>query len=188
MKWGMKYMLHKGNDEIETDPFHIFLSGGAGVGKTFLVNVISEYLKKILVLPGQNFDEEPSIAVTAFTGKAACKINGTTVHTAFQVPLYGPNKRTKTELKGKGLQDLQNKYKHLKVLIIDEIFMVGKLTFRDLNKFLRQIKNNNLDFGEISILPVGDVFQLPTVKQSTIFANPSLIDAWFLFKLLSSLK
>ena len=109
-------------------------------------------------------------------------------NTAFQVPLYGPNKRTKTKVKGKGLQDLQNKYKHLKVLIIDELSMVGKITFRDLNKFLRQIKNNNLDFGGISIFPVGDVFQLPTVKQSTIFANPSLIDAWFLFKLLSSLK
>ena len=69
MKWGMKY------DEIETDPFHIFLSGGAGVGKTFLVNVISEYLKKTLVLPGQNSDEEPSIAVTASTEKPACNIN-----------------------------------------------------------------------------------------------------------------
>ena len=82
-------MLHKENDDIEPDPFHIFLSGDAGVGKTFLVNVIIEYLKKTLVFPGQNSDEEPSIAVTASTGKAACNINGTTVHTAFQLPLYG---------------------------------------------------------------------------------------------------
>ena len=115
----MKYMLHKENDEIEPDPFHIFLSRGAGVGKTFLVNVIIEYLKKILLFPGQNSDEEQSIAITASTGKAACNINGTTVHTAFQLPLYGPNKRPKRELKGKELQDLQYKYKHLKILIID---------------------------------------------------------------------
>ena len=33
MKWTMKYMLHNENDETEPDPFHIFLSGGAGVGK-----------------------------------------------------------------------------------------------------------------------------------------------------------
>ena len=179
----MKYMLHKENNETEPDPFHIFLSGGAGVGKTFLVNVIIEYLKKTLLFLGQNSDEEPSIATTASKGKAACNINGTTVHTVFQLPLYGPNKRPKTELKGKELQYLQNKYKYLKVLIIDEISMVGKLTFRDLNKFLRQIKNNNLDFGGTSALLVGDLFQLPPVKQSTIFANPSLTDAWFLFKL-----
>ena len=61
--------------------------------------------------------------------------------------------------------------------------MVGKLTLRDLNKLLRQIKNSNLDFGGISVLLVGDPFQLPTVKQSTIFANPSLTNARFLFKL-----
>ena len=42
MKWAMKYMLHKENNDIEPDPFHIFLNGGAGVGKTFLVNVIIE--------------------------------------------------------------------------------------------------------------------------------------------------
>ena len=71
MKWTMKYMLHKDNDEIEPDPFHIFLSGGAGVGKTFLVNVIIEYLKKTLLFPGQNSYEEPSISITASTGRAA---------------------------------------------------------------------------------------------------------------------
>lgn len=174
MKWATRYMLHKENDEVEPDPFHIFLSGGAGVGKTFLVNVIIEY---------QNSDEEPSIAITASTGKAACNINGTTVHSAFKLPRHGPNQRPKEKFKGKELQDLQRKYKNLKVLIIDEISMVGKLTFRDLNKFLRQIKNSNQDFGGVSVLLVGDLFQLPPVKQSTIFQNPSLTDAWFLFQL-----
>ena len=30
---------------------------------------------------------------------------------------------------------------------------------------------------------MGALFQLPPVKQSTIFANPGLTNAWFLFKL-----
>ena len=42
MKWAMRYMLHKDNDEVEPDPFHIFLTGGAGVGETFLINVLIE--------------------------------------------------------------------------------------------------------------------------------------------------
>ena len=104
----MKYMFHKENDDIEPDPFHIFLNGGAAVSKTFLVDVIIEYLKKTLLFPGQNSDEQPSIAITASTGKAACNIIGTTVHTGFQPSLCSPNKRPKTELKGKELQDLQN--------------------------------------------------------------------------------
>ena len=71
MKWAIKYMFHKENDEIEPDPFHIFLSGDAGVGKMFLVNVIIEYLKKPLVFPGQNSDEEPPILSIASRRKSS---------------------------------------------------------------------------------------------------------------------
>jgi hypothetical protein len=184
MKWATRYMLNRDNDDVQPEPFHIFLSGGAGVGKSFLVNVVIEYLNKILLFPGQNSDEQPSIAVTASTGKAACNINGTTLHSAFSLPLHGMNHIPKTELKGKELQTLQAKYKHLTVLIIDEVSMIGRLSFDDLNKFLRQIKDNDKeDFGGISVLLIGDFFQLPPVKQATIFAQPTLTDAWYLFKL-----
>ena len=60
--------------------------------------------------------------------------------------------------------------------------MISRLTFDDLNKFLRQIKNNDSDFGGISVLLIGDLFQLPPVKQNSIFDNPTLTDAWYLFK------
>ena len=184
MKWAMKYKLHNDNDELEPDPFHIFLTGGAGVGKSFLLKVIAEYLRKTLVFPGQNSDEQPSIAITASTGKAACNVEGTTVHSAFKLPRHGENAIPKSELRGKELQTLQMKYAHLKVLIIDEISMVGRLTWDDLNKFLRQIKNNDkADFGGVSVLVIGDFFQLPPVKQSAIFEKPTLTDAWYLFQL-----
>ena len=69
------------------------------------------------------------------------------------------------------------KYAHLKVLIINEISMVGRLTWDDLNKFLRQIKNNDkADFGGVSVLVIGDFCQLPPVKQSAIFEKPTFID------------
>ena len=67
----MGYMFHKQNDETEPDPFHIFLSGDADVGKTFLVKVIIEYLKKPLVFPGQNSDEEPPILSIASRRKSS---------------------------------------------------------------------------------------------------------------------
>ena len=69
--------------------FRIFLSGGAGVGKSFLVKVITEQLKRILKEPRQNYDEEPPVLVTASTGKAATNIDGTTLHSAFKLPIYG---------------------------------------------------------------------------------------------------
>ena len=85
MKFANECHLSERNDQPMPEPFHIFLSGGAGVGKSFLVNLITEYLRRVLRYPGQNPDEEPSIAVTASTGKAATNINGTTLHSAFNL-------------------------------------------------------------------------------------------------------
>ena len=56
----MQYALHcklaEKNNESPPKPFQIFLSGGAGVGKSFLIKAISEYLKLVLRYPNQNFD------------------------------------------------------------------------------------------------------------------------------------
>ena len=84
-------MLNNDNNEPDPDPFYVFLSGGAGVGKTYLVSVLIEYLKRSLLFPGQNVDECPSVAVTASTGKAACNINGATLHSAFSLSIHGEN-------------------------------------------------------------------------------------------------
>ena len=43
--------LAENNNELEPKPFQIFLSGGAGVGKGFLVTAITEYLERILRYP-----------------------------------------------------------------------------------------------------------------------------------------
>ena len=98
--------------------------------------------------------------------------------------MHGKNHRPKTKLQGKELQELQGTYTHLRVLVIDEVSMIGRLSFDDLNKFLRQIKDNDKeDFGGVSVLLIGDLFQLPPVKQSCIFDMPTLTDAWYHFQL-----
>ena len=57
----------------------------------FLVNVITEYLKRALTHPGQSLDEPP-ILVTASTGTAATGIKGITLHSAFHLPIKTGNK------------------------------------------------------------------------------------------------
>ena len=69
------------------DPFNMFLSGGAGIGKSFFVNLVTECLKKTLKYAGRNCDDHPSVVVTVSIGKAATNINGTTLHSAFSLPL-----------------------------------------------------------------------------------------------------
>ena len=44
-------------------------------------------MKKTLKTPCQNMDEYPAVVVTASTGKAAINVNGTTLHSAFRLPV-----------------------------------------------------------------------------------------------------
>ena len=78
MKYAQQLQLNQRNDFQDPEPFHIFLSGGAGVGKSFLTKVVTEYFKRTWKTPGQNMDQNPSVVVTASTGKAAVHIDGTT--------------------------------------------------------------------------------------------------------------
>ena len=95
MKHVQQLMLNERNNLPNPDPFYIFLTGGAGVGKSFLVKCLTEYMKKNLKFPKQNFSEEPSLAVTASTGKAATNVNGTTLHSAFRLPVKQPGTRVR---------------------------------------------------------------------------------------------
>ena len=153
---------------VENNPFHIFLTGGAGVGKSHLTVIISEYIKRTLKYAGQSLDQ-PSVCITASTGKAASEIGGTTLHSAFNLPV----KSKSLHIKHGELQRLQNKYKCLKVIITDEISMINDQVLAMLDKRLQVIFENDSDFGGISILAVGDLLQLPPVCPKDIFADPS---------------
>ena len=127
--------------------FQIFLSGGAGVGKSFLINAITEYLKRVLRYPNQNLDQ-PSVLVTASTGKAATGINGVTLHSAFYLPVKSGLKSYKYKKPSdETLHMLRNKYQYLKVLITDEISIIGRETFRHLEISLKAIIQNSLPLG-----------------------------------------
>lgn len=68
------------------DPLRLFLSGGAGVGKSTVTNALYEALIKYLnSVPGQNPDDIKVIK-TAPTGKVAFNIKGNTLHSAFKIP------------------------------------------------------------------------------------------------------
>ena len=47
-QYAVHYKLAEKINELQPKPFQIFLSGGAGVGKSFLVTGITEYLRRIL--------------------------------------------------------------------------------------------------------------------------------------------
>ena len=82
-------------------------------------------LRRVLRYPNQNFDQS-SVLVTASTGKAATGVSGITLHSAFDFPVKSGSKSYGYKKPGgETFHVLRNKYQYLKVLIIDEISMIG---------------------------------------------------------------
>ena len=63
--------------------------------------------------------------------------------------------------------------------------MTGLSTFDSLNEMLQNIKGDKLDFGGVSIISSGDLFQLPPVKMYYLYSmiHKRINDPWLRFKL-----
>ena len=121
MRHAIKCCLAKKYGALMPDAFHIFLSGGADVGKSFLVKAITEYLKRILKHHGQRRDQQ-SIPVMASTRKAATDIDGTTLHSAFH---FTVKQGFYVQPGAKVHHILSSRYAYLKILLINEKSMTG---------------------------------------------------------------
>lgn len=66
---------------INIAPLHIFLTGNAGCGKSFLTRVIYHSLSKLFSYKTKNV-ENPKVLLMAPTGVAAINIDATTIHTS----------------------------------------------------------------------------------------------------------
>ena len=61
------------------------------------------------------------------------------------------------------LNTFRIKYRHLKVVIIDEISMVGNMTLSFIDTRLQQLTGSKAAFGGLSVIAVGDLYQLKPV-------------------------
>ena len=174
MRQAQEQLHFESNNLNPPDPYFIFLSGGGGVGKTHTVKGVIEYLRRHLKFKDQKVDDQPSVLVCASTGTAAVRIKGQTLHSSFNLPR---GQCSNSKLGNDKLAKLQNKCAFLKTVIHDEISMTGNGTWNMFENRLReakQIKKENYTksaYGDVSILAVGDFFQLPPVKQDYVFDN-----------------
>ena len=90
----------------------IFLTGGAGTGKSFT-------LRRIIKALQGRYGEE-SVMITASTGIAACHIGGTTVHSFAGVGL-AKEKLSELEAKVKKNRTCSRRWQECRVLVVDEV-------------------------------------------------------------------
>ena len=159
--------LIKTNDE----PFYCFLSGGAGVGKSHLTKAIYQAtLKYYNTRAGDDF-HTVKVLLLAPTGKAAFNIRGNTIHSALAVPASQSLKKYKP-LDPCRQNSLRCKLGGLKLILLDEISMVGTAMFNvQINNRLEDIKGSAKDFGAVSIIAIGDLFQLKPVMDGYVFKD-----------------
>ncbi len=148
---------------------NVFLTGQAGSGKTYVLNVYREYLKKHKI----------PTAVTASTGIAATHINGGTIHSFSGIGI-------KSELTKQDINRIianetkRERIYQTKVLIIDEISMFHGYRLDMVNHICKSIKQDSRPFGGMQVILCGDFFQLPPIpeqgQEQSNFAYKS--DSW----------
>ncbi|XP_052788850.1 uncharacterized protein LOC128223618 [Mya arenaria] len=160
-------------------PFYIFLTGGAGTGKSFTIKTIYHELNRILTRASGNPDL-PVALLVSYTGTAAFNINGQTIHSAFSI-----NRGMSKVLPEDSANTLRSNLQDLQVLIIDEVSMVPIDLLNLIHCRLQQVKQPfapSAYFGNVSILAVGDFYQIPPVAKKYLLSNnTSLTGLWSLF-------
>ena len=140
---------------IETTNTNLFLTGKAGTGKTtFLRRLRTESSKRIIVV--------------APTGIAAINAEGVTIHSFFQLSFapFIPDAQYKTkEQQYRFSKQKIRVIQSIDTLVIDEISMVRADLLDAVDSVLRRFRKNQLPFGGVQMVMIGDLGQLAPVAK-----------------------
>ncbi|HEY1037836.1 MAG TPA: helix-turn-helix domain-containing protein, partial [Bacteroidia bacterium] len=169
---------------------NIFLTGKAGTGKTtFLRYIVQNTHKKTII--------------AAPTGIAAINAGGVTLHSLFQLPFGSFIPRHQSELThiDSGLfnnittiasntkihASKRQLLREMELLIIDEVSMLRADILDAIDTVLRVVRRkNNIPFGGVQVLFIGDLLQLPPViKDNEWFVLRNYYKSVFFFDAVS---
>ena len=145
--------------DLFTKGKNIFISGQAGTGKSFIIDMMYKHAKHT----------NKKINVTALTGCAALLLNmkATTIHSWGGIGIGGEVSTLISNIR---------KYKKVDnwltdILIVDEVSMMSKSLFELLDTIGKKLRKSIKPFGGIQLVFCGDFYQLPPIDDSFCFES-----------------
>ncbi|CAE7251436.1 pif1 [Symbiodinium sp. CCMP2592] len=139
---------------------HLFLTGEAGSGKSYLLQHLKETLR------------DNPIAVAAPTWNAACRLCGTSVHWFAGVNVGKLEASAEEAMKFiQSRQDSEavlDRLRRVKVLIVDEVSMLHPTVLDNLEQLCRMVRESEALFGGIRCIFSGDFMQIRPVKSTKL--------------------
>ena len=172
----------------KVESLHLFITGNAGTGKSFLINLLFDHLTKLFAYRNP---DKVKVLKLAPTGVAAIKINGETFYSALSIS-WKLQSKVLPQLSAKKKDELRHRFSELRVIMIDEISMVSQQNLEYISQRLNEIFDCpplSTIFANLTVLVSGDLLQLPPVKGIRVYdinkINPMLsIDKlWNYFKM-----
>lgn len=155
-------MLHTSNPDDILDAINAgentFITGAAGSGKTYLIKQFMANNRKAIL--------------TATTGIAALNLGGETIHRFSGLGIAcRPFEAGKIIGRWNAVKNSSKKWDidkwrvmdQVETIVIDEVSMLRRDQFELLDIILSSIKENNMPFGGVQMILVGDFLQLPPV-------------------------
>ena len=133
----------------------LVVTGGAGAGKSTVIEVLCQWMHKILQKPGDDPDC-PYVMKTATTGAAGVLIEGVTLHSALKFNFENKH----SSMTDKKREEMREIFKNLKAIIVDEFSMMKPEILYRMDLRLKEIKLNNKDFGGVGVFLFGDLLQV----------------------------
>ncbi|CAF1383790.1 unnamed protein product [Adineta steineri] len=162
--------------DSDVEPLRLFITGGAGTGKSHLLKCLHYEATKIFsrkkhLALDESIDEVHTL-ITAFTGAAAVNVGGVTIHSAFGI---GPQYNSMNDnLSSERLNTYRCKLSTLKLLFVDEVSLIQSSLWGAMHSRLSQIMgihSNTAIFGNIGIIAIGDFYQCSPVASSSIYSS-----------------
>ena len=123
----------------ETAPIHVFITRGAGAGKSHIIKTIYQTATKTF-RHGLEDPDKPSVLLLAPTGVAAINIHvgRNTINSGLAISknIFGEHVGP---LSDESKSALRAKLSNLKLLVIDEVSMVSNLMLKYIHKKLKEI-------------------------------------------------